>query len=112
MTEPGPPQPLSPTELAARLAAGDALVLLDVREPEEIAICALPGITHVPLGELSVRHHELDPDAETVCICHHGVRSASAAAALRHIGFDGPLWNLTGGMDRWSREVDPGMPRY
>ena len=103
---------MSPTELAARLARGDELVLLDVREPLEIAICALPGITHIPLGELSVRLTELDLDAETVCICHHGVRSAQAAAALARIGFDGPLWNLMGGMDRWSTEVDPSARRY
>jgi len=106
------PQPISPADLAARIEAGDELVLLDVREAEEVAICALPGITHIPLGELSVRHSELDPDAETVCICHHGIRSASAAGALAHLGFDGPLWNLSGGMDRWAKDVDPAMPRY
>ena len=107
-----PPKPLSPTELAARLERGDELVLLDVREDGEIAIGALPGITHIPLGELSVRLSELDLDAETVCICHHGIRSANAAAALFKIGFDGQLWNLTGGTDRWSIEVDPTLPRY
>ena len=105
------PRPLMPRQLAERLAAGDRPVLLDVREPEEVRICALPGIVHIPLGELSVRHGELDPDAEIVCICHHGVRSASAAVGLQRLGFDGPLWNLTGGMDRWSREVDPDCPR-
>lgn len=110
--EPSPPKPLAPAELAARLGKGEELVLLDVREPEEIAICALPGITHIPLGELSVRLTELDLDAETVVICHHGVRSASAAAALHQIGFDGQLWNLTGGMDRWSKDVDPSQARY
>lgn len=113
--EPGeaePPKPLAPSELQIRLERGDKLVLLDVREDGEIAIGALPGITHIPLGELSVRLTELDLDAETVCICHHGVRSAHAAAALFKIGFDGQLWNLTGGMDRWSTEVDPAMPRY
>ena len=109
---PGPPAPLRPTELASRLAAGDELVLLDVREAEELAICALPGVVHIPLGELAVRHTELDPDAESVCICHHGIRSASAAAGLRNVGFDGPLWNLTGGVERWARDGDPSMPRY
>lgn len=104
---------MSPTELAARLERGDELVLLDVREKEEVAICALPGITHIPLGELAVRVSELDLEAETVCICHHGVRSAHAAAALfDQIGFDGQLWNLTGGMDRWSTEADRDCPRY
>ena len=111
-SKPQAPKPLAPAELAARLERGDKLVLLDVREDGEVAIGALPGITHIPLGELSVRLSELDLDAETVCICHHGVRSANAAAGLFEIGFDGQLWNLTGGMDRWSTEVDPAMPRY
>ena len=112
MSDPESPKPLSPSQLAERLEGDEALVLLDVREAEELAICALPGALHIPLGELSVRHTELDPLAEIVCVCHHGIRSASAAAALSHIGFDGPLWNLTGGVDRWAREVDPSMPRY
>ena len=104
-------RPLSPSDLQERLQRGDELVLLDVRERDEVEICSLQGITHVPLGELSVRHTEHDPDAETVCICHHGVRSAHAAAALAQLGFEA-LWNLSGGIDRWAREVEPGMPRY
>lgn len=105
------PVPLLPRDLAARLAAGEALVLLDVREPEELAICALPGVTHVPLGELAVRQVELDPDAPTVCICHHGVRSAHAAAGLARLGFT-RLYNLVGGVDRWAKDVDRSMSRY
>ena len=105
------PMPLSPAELRARLDAGEKLVLLDVREHQEIAICALPDVLHIPLGELSVRLPELDPDLETVCICHHGIRSANAAAALSDLGFES-LWNLSGGMDRWAREIDPSMARY
>ncbi|MEZ6017864.1 MAG: rhodanese-like domain-containing protein [Planctomycetota bacterium] len=105
------PEALFPKDLAARLAAGEALVLLDVREAEELAICALPGVTHVPLSELSVRHTELDPDAPTVCICHHGVRSAHAAAGLARLGFE-RLFNLVGGVDRWAAEVDRSMARY
>lgn len=104
-------RPLSPPDLKERLDRGHELVLLDVREDGEVEICRLPGIKHIPLGELSVRHIELDPDAETVCICHHGVRSAHAAAALAQLGFEA-LWNLSGGIDRWAREVEPGMPRY
>ena len=103
--------PISATDLKTRLDAGEDLVLLDVREHEELAICAIPGATHIPLGELSVRHHELDPEAETVCICHHGIRSANAAAGLSGIGFE-RLLNLTGGGERWARDVDPGMARY
>jgi len=105
------PVPLYPKDLAARLAAGEALVLLDVREAEELALCALPGVTHIPLGELGVRHVELDPDAPTVCICHHGVRSAHAAAGLARLGFE-RLFNLVGGVERWASEVDRSMPRY
>jgi rhodanese-related sulfurtransferase len=54
---------------------------------------------------------ELDPDQPIVCICHHGVRSASVAQALDRLGFDA-VYNLVGGLDRWSREVDPAFPRY
>ncbi|MGD2019015.1 MAG: rhodanese-like domain-containing protein [Planctomycetota bacterium] len=104
-------EPISAADLKARLDAGDELVLLDVRQPEELEICALPGVTHIPLGELSVRHHELDPEAETVCICHHGIRSANAAAGLASVGFE-RLLNLTGGVERWARDVDPSMARY
>ncbi|MDG1049067.1 MAG: rhodanese-like domain-containing protein [Planctomycetota bacterium] len=103
--------PISAAELKARLDAGEELVLLDVREAVELGICAIPGAIHIPLGELSVRHHELDPDAETVCICHHGIRSANAAAGLASLGFD-RLLNLTGGVERWARDVDPTMARY
>jgi rhodanese-related sulfurtransferase len=102
---------LAPRELAAKLRAGEALVLLDVREADEVAICALPGSRHVPLGDVARRARELDPDAATVCICHHGVRSAHAAAALERLGFE-RVYNLTGGIDRWAEEVDPAMARY
>ncbi len=105
------PQPLAPADLKARLDSGEKLILLDVRETEEVGICALPGITHIPLGELSIRHTELDPDAETVVICHHGIRSAHAANALAGLGFE-TLWNLSGGVERWARDVDPSMSRY
>lgn len=105
------PKPLAPADLKARLDAGDSLVLLDVRGEGEVAICALPGITHIPLGELSVRHTELDPEAETVVICHHGIRSAHAANALAGLGFEA-LWNLSGGVERWAQDVDPAMARY
>ena len=105
------PEPLDPLDLKARLDQGEDLVLLDVREAEELAICKLPGVVHVPLSELSVRHVELDPSAPTVVICHHGVRSAHAAMALAGLDFD-RLYNLTGGVDRWAAEVDAEMPRY
>lgn len=102
---------LAPRELRRRLDDGEELQLLDVREADEWARCRIEGSTWIPLGELSVRHVELDPDRPLVIVCHHGIRSAHAAIALTALGFDEVL-NLTGGIDRWSREVDPAVARY
>lgn len=104
-------KPLAPTELAARLAAGEELVLLDVREPFELEICRIDGSLSIPLGELPARAGELDPDAPVVCICHHGIRSASAAGFLMTREF-ADVYNLTGGVERWAAEVDGAMARY
>lgn len=102
---------LTPAELQERLARGDDLVVLDVREEEELAICALAGVVHIPMSELSVRVTELDPDRPTVCLCHHGIRSANVALALEQMDFT-ELYNLAGGIDRWARDIDAQMPRY
>jgi rhodanese-related sulfurtransferase len=104
---------VSPLQLAARLRESAPPRLLDVREPEELAIAALPGALHIPLGELAERIDELEAgrDLEWVVICHHGVRSAMATGFLAANGFSRAI-NLSGGIDRWSLEVDPGVPRY
>lgn len=102
---------LAPRALSERLARGEALVLLDVREPEEHALGVIAGSVLLPMSELAARLDELDPARPTVCICHHGVRSAHVAAALARAGFARVL-NLSGGVDRWSREVDATFPRY
>ncbi len=104
-------QSLAPSELKRRLDAGEALVLLDVREPAELAICRIEGSLAIPMGQISARIAELDRNAAIVCICHHGMRSASVAAALARLGFAN-LFNLTGGIDRWANDVDPTMRRY
>jgi rhodanese-related sulfurtransferase len=104
-------QPLSPAELARRLEQDADLVLLDVREPRELALCRLAGSISIPLGELERRQAELDPARPIVCICHHGIRSAHAAGRLASAGFQ-EIYNLSGGLDRWSLEVDPGLRRY
>jgi len=104
-------QSVSPTELELRLHTGEPIVLLDVREPEELAIARIEGSVAIPLGELGARQHELDPTQPTVCICHHGIRSASAALALTRLGFR-DVYNLTGGIDRWACDIDPTMKRY
>lgn len=100
-----------PAELAAHLEAGHRPVLLDVREPWEWDICRLPGARLVPMRDLPARLAELNKNAETVVICHHGVRSFHAARYLETAGFDNVI-NLAGGVAAWADEVDPAMPRY
>ena len=102
---------IAPAELRQRVEAGEDLVLLDVREADELAICRIEGALWIPMGEIARRHGELDPERTTVCICHHGVRSARVAGALAHLGFARAL-NLSGGIDRWAEEIDPAMRRY
>jgi rhodanese-related sulfurtransferase len=99
-----------PAELAAYLQAGHAPVLLDVRSPGN-GVCRLPGAILIPMGELPARLAELNKEAETVVICHHGVRSYHAARYLETVGF-GDVINLSGGVAAWADEVDPAMPRY
>lgn len=86
--------------------------LLDVREPWEISLAALPGSTSIPMGDIPGRAHaELDPDESIVVLCHHGARSLSVAAWLRSQGFD-HAQSLAGGIDGWSRTIDPAIARY
>jgi rhodanese-related sulfurtransferase len=103
---------VSPTELKQWLSSSDALpLLLDVREPEEFAFCRLEGSLHIPMAEVASRWRELDPARDLVVVCHHGVRSFWVARFLEAQGFDRVI-NLAGGLDAWSREADPSLPRY
>lgn len=104
---------LSVQELAGRLAdtSREPPLLLDVREPWEVEKAGLPGITAIPMQQIPARAAELDPEQEIVAICHHGGRSMQVAMFLEQRGF-GRVSNLTGGMDAWSREIDPDIPRY
>ena len=102
---------IEPAELKRRMDRGDELSILDVREPEEVAIAAFPRATHVPMGDIPSRLTELDPDAQWVVVCHHGIRSAQVAMYLARMGFE-RISNLSGGIDAWSLEVDPSTPRY
>ncbi|HZP44831.1 MAG TPA: rhodanese-like domain-containing protein [Candidatus Binataceae bacterium] len=101
---------IEPGELKSRLERGEPLALLDVREAEEVALAAFPNALHVPMAEIPSRADHLDRNAEWVVICHHGVRSAQVAMYLAGRGFR--VANLSGGIDRWSCEVDPATPRY
>ncbi len=101
---------INPRDLKARLDSGEPLQVVDVRTAEELQIASL-GAIHIPLSELIMRHGELDPARETVLLCHHGVRSAQATLLLNQLGFEN-VKNLSGGIDRWSLEVDSKIPRY
>jgi adenylyltransferase/sulfurtransferase len=98
-------------DLKARLDRGDSFVLLDVREPFELEIASLPSALNIPLGELPGRLGELDPQAETLILCRSGGRSANALEFLRDSGFAN-LWNVEGGINAWSRRIDPAVPLY
>jgi sulfur-carrier protein adenylyltransferase/sulfurtransferase len=102
---------ISPAELQQRLASGAPPVVLDVREPWECEIVRLPHTVHIPLGEVAERWRELDPNAALVIMCHAGGRSRRAAEFLQSKGF-AKVANLTGGIDAWTREIDPSLASY
>jgi rhodanese-related sulfurtransferase len=97
-------------ELKSLFDRGEAPALIDVREPREHAICALPGSRLIPLRELPRRLDEVDAEREVILYCHHGVRSLQAAYFLTQNGF--AARSLAGGIDAWAWRVDPAMPRY
>ncbi len=98
-------------ELQERMNSGQPFVLLDVREPFEIELARIAGASLIPLGELPARWTELDRGKEIFVICHSGVRSDRAAEFLRSNGFP-KVANVAGGIDAWSEEIDPTVPRY
>jgi rhodanese-related sulfurtransferase len=102
---------ITPRELRARLDGHDPLVLLDVRDGWEVALCRLDNALHIPMEEIELRADELGPADTIVVYCHHGVRSAAVAEYLRGLGFASAV-NLAGGIDEWARTVDPSMRRY
>ena len=98
--------------LKDRLTAEDErFVLLDCREVAELAHAAIPGALHIPLMDIPARLAELDPDHEYAVLCHHGIRSAMVCRFLVQQGFPNVL-NITGGIDAYAREVDPGVGSY
>ena len=102
---------IEPAELRARLDNGNDVYLLDVRNPDEFAICKIDGATLIPLPQLLEGMHQLDSARDIAVYCHSGIRSAQAVNFLRSIGFS-RVKNLRGGIDAWSREVDSSVPRY
>lgn len=102
---------ITPTELKKRIDAGENLFVLDVRNPNEFAICRIPGTTLLPLPELPTRLAEVPKDREVIVHCKSGMRSAKAIEFLKAQGYT-KLVNLTGGILGWADKVDPGMTRY
>lgn len=103
---------ISPRELYRALENGQPVCLLDVRQPWENELASLPNSLLIPLNELAQRAKEIQPDKRTVIVyCHHGIRSLSAAGFLDRLGFEN-VKSLAGGIDAWSCEVDPNVPRY
>ncbi|MGI8961931.1 MAG: rhodanese-like domain-containing protein [Bryobacteraceae bacterium] len=108
------PLELSPKEVRSRVAAGDRLVFIDVRDPEEIAMTRIEGAQLIPMESVPAEIQRLEAladEASLVILCHHGVRSLQVASWLRQQGLDN-CSSLAGGIDRWSREIDPTVPRY
>jgi rhodanese-related sulfurtransferase len=100
-------------DLSAKLAAKEPVYLVDVRQPWEHETAALPNSLLVPLNELVGRMDEVRPprNALVVVYCHHGIRSLSGAALLENAGFK-IVASLAGGIDAWSLQIDPNVPRY
>jgi len=102
---------MTPSDFVQRREAGEDLLLLDVREPRELAVAAVAGALHIPMAQVPARLGELDPQRHIVVICHSGGRSQAVVGFLKHKGYE-RVTNLAGGITRWSREVDPSIPVY
>lgn len=105
-------------EISARDAArrvadmpGGECILLDVREDDELKICRIAEAAHIPMGDIPRRMGELDRRKEIIVFCHHGVRSYNVASFLKQQGFAN-VKSMAGGIEAWSVNVDPSVPRY
>jgi len=105
------PAEISVAELKRMHDEAEPFVLLDVREDDEIATASLDFAKHIPMGSVPERLGELAKNGNIVVMCHGGTRSGRIAKYLRENGF-ASVANLTGGIDAWSVEIDPGVPRY
>jgi rhodanese-related sulfurtransferase len=111
------PIEITPVELKTLLGGGGSLRLIDVREPEEHAICRIEGARLIPMRSIPQHLQELSecgPNGEEtpiVVFCHHGVRSLSVVDWLRRQGIEN-CSSMAGGIDLWSVQIDPAVPRY
>lgn len=102
---------MSVAELAAWREQNKTFCLLDVREDNEVAFANIAGHVHIPMNLIPLRQNELPDDMPIVVYCHHGMRSMQVALFLEHAGFDN-LYNLSGGIDAWSQQIDASVPVY
>jgi rhodanese-related sulfurtransferase len=98
-------------ELKKRLDAGERLLLVDVREPWEYEVCRIEGAKLIPMQKIPANLQSLDVEEPVICYCHHGMRSLDVAVWLQKQGVESAR-SLTGGIDKWSAEIDPKVPRY
>ncbi len=113
----GEPRPIRPAELEQRLQAGEAIQLVDVREERELAMARLPhAVLHLPLSRaaewMETVPERLERDRPVAVLCHAGVRSWNFGCWLIEMHGYGEVWNVQGGIDAWSVEVDASVPRY
>ena len=102
---------ISVAEFRRRQSAGEKFLLVDVREPWEFEVCRIEGAKLMPMRTIPANLQALDGDEDVICYCHHGQRSLDVAAWLRAQGVESAQ-SLAGGIERWSREIDPTVPRY
>jgi sulfur-carrier protein adenylyltransferase/sulfurtransferase len=110
--EPFTMQTISAKELRQRMSHGEDIVLIDVREPYEFDICHLEGARLIPMQTLPEHIDAFASTRPTVVYCHHGIRSMSAINYLAQVHGIKNLMNLVGGIDAWSKEVDPAVRQY
>ena len=113
----GIPTPIQPQDLESRLQRGDAIQLVDVREDAELALARLPHpVVHLPLSRseawLGDLEQQLDRDRPIAVLCHSGIRSLQFGSWLIEQQGYTTVWNVEGGIDAWSLQVDAGVPRY
>ena len=102
---------ITPAELKKRLDAGEKPLLIDVREPWEHEICRIEGAKLIPMNTIPANLQSLDVEEAVICYCHHGMRSLDVAVWLQRQGVESAK-SLAGGIDKWSAEIDPKVPRY
>jgi rhodanese-related sulfurtransferase len=107
------PWEIAPGDLQSLRTGGEVPLVIDCRETPEVEIASIDGTLHVPMDEIKSRLPELEDHADdlVIVLCHHGVRSLQVVAFLREQGFSDAR-SLAGGIDRWSIEIDSGIPRY